>query len=759
MAKCLFLLILFFVSITYATAQDFDNYQQLESTGKIPKDFLIPSSVKYEKELQKVDTEESKRTQKDEKQFYLESNFLIDNLLQSGKVLFNDPITDYINQVADEVLKDDPTLRKKIRIYAVRSSAVNAFATNQGLIFVNVGLIAQLETEAQLAFILAHEISHVKHGHALDMFLEAREIDRSTSRSDIVQRSTFDDKLVAKNYFSKELEEEADKIGLDLYLATNYNLKDIDGVFDVLHYSYLPFDIDEFETSFLETSTLDIPDSTYCEVPKDEVNPIMGFDEDEDNPKSSHPSIGSRRRAAAKMLSNQKNSGRKSYLATTPKEFEKMRDICRFELCYYYLHQFNYQAAIYSAFLLSKKYPDSKYLKKIVVKSLYGFAKFKNEIKGLRPYSVTYADDDIYLTNMRKSAYKDIEGSLQKLYYMLAQMSEKELTVLATRHTWDALAQHPDDKELQDIRKDIFTELAYHYESRSEFSAYSIFEINAQKDSIAQAEKEAAKDSTQTDKQEKKKLSKYDKIKKTKNIAALDPTSIDLEGFAKYAFSDVVTTDKFRKWFKEGKEEKEEINKRIEFYNSSEGRAVLRKRRNRKATALGIDSVLVISPYYLKVYNGIVDTKIKYLQSEKNQQTLSKLIEKNARLAKVDVTVLDVANMQETDAKAFNQLRLLKEWMSQQNRFGSNLLMKGFNQEQIDAIRKKYKKKYMLFTGVIALKRVKTRWMLWSILFDLETGRYQVIKEGYYNRKDSKPALNAHLYDAFFQIKATRKKS
>ena len=229
--------LLFLFISNCALAQDFDNYQLLKSTGKIPKDFLIPSSEKYKKEIENIDKDAAKREKRDQKQFYLESNFLIDDLLQSARVLFNDPITAYVNKVADELLKNDSEMRQKLRFYAVRSSAVNAFATNQGIIFVNVGLLAQLESEAQLAFILAHEIAHVRHGHAMDMFLESKKIDRYTRRSELMRNTSFDDRIVAKNYYSKELETDADKEGLELYLESKYTLEDLDGVFDVLQYA------------------------------------------------------------------------------------------------------------------------------------------------------------------------------------------------------------------------------------------------------------------------------------------------------------------------------------------------------------------------------------------------------------------------------------------------------------------------------------------------------------------------------------------
>ncbi|MBL4648999.1 MAG: M48 family metallopeptidase [Aureispira sp.] len=738
-------------------AQDFNNYELLKSTGTIPQEFLTPSSEKYKKELENVNREARRSDQKDQKQFYLESNFVVDDLLQSAKVLFNDPITEYINQVADDLLKNNLELRKKLRFYAVRSSAVNAFATNQGIIFVNVGLLAQLENEAQLAFILAHEISHVSHKHALDMYMEAQKINRYSSRSDLMKNTSFDDKMVATNYYSKELESEADQEGLKLYLTSKYSLNDLDGVFDVLQYSYLPFDILPFKREFFENEFITFPEDYF--LLEEDINEING-EYEEDESKSTHPSIDKRRAACAKVLAKHNSTDRKSFLVNTPEVFLNVRDIARFELAYYYLHAFRYQDAIYASYILLQKYPNSLFLKKIIAKSLYGFTKFQNELKGVKTYSVSYSNDGVDSDYMSKNAYKKIEGPSQQVYYFLSQLEPNELTVFALRYVWDLTAEHANDVELNDIKEDLFLELAYHYDKRSEFSNQSIVEIETaqlaqeQQDSI---DKVNAANPTQSTKANK--LSKYDKIKKQKKKQkTITEEEIEETEYSKYAFRDILDEDAFKDLFSGGQLEKQERTNRNEYYNSSAGRAEIHKRTKRNAVALGIDSVLVYSPYYVKIIDG-KKTKIDHLTSEKNQAVLTDLLLKNAKIAKLNVTLLSNSNLSESDAEAFNELRVLSDWMSQQNRFGGSLLMKSFNQDQVDAIIKKYGVKHLLFTGIASLQRNRTHWLYWSVVFDLTTGRYSVIKEDYYKKKDNKTQLNAHLFDTLFQIKSKRKRT
>lgn len=223
-------------------AQDFNRYQTLESSGNLPVDFMLSASKKYNAELKNISqTDYTKQEKEARKTFALESNFVLDDLLKSGLVLFNDPVSQYLNEVSGLVNKSLST-NKNIQVYALRSTAVNAFATSQGAIFVTLGLLAQLENEAQLAYIIAHEITHVLENHPMDLYLEAKDIEKGSSQRSVFGSTTFDDKVLAKNHYSKELESAADAKGLELILGSDYSTATLNTVFDVLKYSYLPFD-------------------------------------------------------------------------------------------------------------------------------------------------------------------------------------------------------------------------------------------------------------------------------------------------------------------------------------------------------------------------------------------------------------------------------------------------------------------------------------------------------------------------------------
>src|ERR1044072_7518067 len=162
--KNIFNLLLCFFLVTSLKAQnafDFNNYQPLKCTGIIPEDFRTLSQVKFEQDVKEEAKNSKNHAVNSSKQdFLLETNYIIDELLLSGKVLFGDTVTQYVNAVADRVLVNQPELRGKLRFYCLKSSEANAFSTNQGIVFITLGLIAQLENEAQLAFVISHEVEH-----------------------------------------------------------------------------------------------------------------------------------------------------------------------------------------------------------------------------------------------------------------------------------------------------------------------------------------------------------------------------------------------------------------------------------------------------------------------------------------------------------------------------------------------------------------------------------------------------------------------
>ena len=117
MLKLYSLTIIFFLSALRLTAQFDTDYKPVTSTGALPPDFVTLSSKKYEEAKSKLSSKENKSSRKIKESFLLSTNFAIDDILLSGKVLFNDELTNYLNGVADNALVSEPGMRKELRFY------------------------------------------------------------------------------------------------------------------------------------------------------------------------------------------------------------------------------------------------------------------------------------------------------------------------------------------------------------------------------------------------------------------------------------------------------------------------------------------------------------------------------------------------------------------------------------------------------------------------------------------------------------------
>jgi len=87
-------------------------------------------------------------------------------LLKKQLPLIEDPvIVDYVNKVGQKILSVMPPQPFEYQFYVVKEDVYNAFATPAGHIFIYSGLLGAMESEEELAGILAHEICHVVSRH------------------------------------------------------------------------------------------------------------------------------------------------------------------------------------------------------------------------------------------------------------------------------------------------------------------------------------------------------------------------------------------------------------------------------------------------------------------------------------------------------------------------------------------------------------------------------------------------------------------
>ncbi len=89
------------------------------------------------------------------------------------KLYSNSALNTYVNDIGQRLVKvsDRPDIPYTFQI--VEDSGVNAFATMGGFVYVTTGLMAEADTEAELASVVGHEIGHIAGRHAVKQMRQA----------------------------------------------------------------------------------------------------------------------------------------------------------------------------------------------------------------------------------------------------------------------------------------------------------------------------------------------------------------------------------------------------------------------------------------------------------------------------------------------------------------------------------------------------------------------------------------------------------
>lgn len=102
-----------------------------------------------------------------EQQEITEGNKVAAQVYQQMPVLpDSSPVSRYVSQLGMKLVSFAPGYHWPYNFHVVDSEDINAFALPGGSVFVNLGTVRAAETEAQLAGVMAHEISHVVMRHA-----------------------------------------------------------------------------------------------------------------------------------------------------------------------------------------------------------------------------------------------------------------------------------------------------------------------------------------------------------------------------------------------------------------------------------------------------------------------------------------------------------------------------------------------------------------------------------------------------------------
>lgn len=344
----------------------------------------------------------------------------------SGRLSTGDSVSNYAGRILDKLLAKDPKLRKKITIYTLRSTEVNAFMMANGALLLSTGLMAHIENEAQLAFILSHEVVHFRERHNLQGF-------RNRQRAE----NTYFDPMAGVLRFTRELELEADEEGVKIFRASGYALHEGYAALKLLEHHDWSFGQVPMYPTFFEHGDYRFPESytlnTIAEVEKDDV--------ERDESRSTHPGLDKRLRVIAPLLGD--TAMRTPLFQISESGFRYLQDLCRREVINLYLEERNYPEAIYGAYVLLHKDSTDIFAREVIGKSLYNLAIYYSESEFYRlPKIFIYEQSSLFENNgddepdYTMQGPEEVPGECQRLVHFFHKLHGFEWTVLALDWNW-----------------------------------------------------------------------------------------------------------------------------------------------------------------------------------------------------------------------------------------------------------------------------------------------------------------------------------
>ncbi|PKN53452.1 MAG: hypothetical protein CVU55_02190 [Deltaproteobacteria bacterium HGW-Deltaproteobacteria-13] len=159
-----------------------------------------------------------------------------DKLEEHQLILKNKVLNDYINKIGNLILTQTKKAPFEFRFSIVDSSAINAFATPGGYIYINKGLITAAENEGELAGVIAHEIGHANARHVASIIEKSKKLNIATLAAIIagaflggggqataaIAAFSMAGSSTLTLKFMREHEEEADRLGISYLVGAGY---------------------------------------------------------------------------------------------------------------------------------------------------------------------------------------------------------------------------------------------------------------------------------------------------------------------------------------------------------------------------------------------------------------------------------------------------------------------------------------------------------------------------------------------------------
>ena len=165
----------------------------------------------------------------------------------------SDPVAVYVRTLGAKLVKSAPGYAWPYNFHVVSSDEVNAFALPGGSIFVNLATVTAAESEAQLAGVIGHEISHVVMRHSTCNLTKQRkaalgyglaQLGAGIALKNNGAASDLSQQMIGKVagwqflHMSRDSEKQADLLGTDILYQTGYDPRGMPQFFEIIEAKY-----------------------------------------------------------------------------------------------------------------------------------------------------------------------------------------------------------------------------------------------------------------------------------------------------------------------------------------------------------------------------------------------------------------------------------------------------------------------------------------------------------------------------------------
>lgn len=314
------------------------------------------------------------------------------NRFLGGKIYYNwFELEEYLNKVLQGILPDSLKSFKNIHAYVARDYDYNAYAAFDGSLYFNIGFLADLENETELAAVLGHEITHYVQKDVLNSFIYSLNNNRKNK-----------DRLKVAEY-ERSLEQLADSIGFTYAIKANYNLKTNYAFLDKLYFEEYLSDLFYSRKGVFTVGSK-----------KDSIR--LRNSQEYRNSLKDHPRAKSRKELLQVVLLNEKKTGELSYVFANEPEFLRLRKKARLETLHLLMLGNEYYQCMVKAFTYYIQEPEDE-------------AYYYYLIESLRKYILINGNEELnrgFLNNHLRTVLKYTDCILKDISLLSTDTSFKD---------------------------------------------------------------------------------------------------------------------------------------------------------------------------------------------------------------------------------------------------------------------------------------------------------------------------------------------